>query len=79
MAAVKAPSNQNTNLMTEGSIVKNLLLFALPLLAYLPLHVLTYRRIVRINKGKALNACLGETARNILVYGIAVSAGVLII
>ena len=26
MAAVKAPSNQNTNLMTEGSIVKNLLL-----------------------------------------------------
>ena len=31
MAAVKAPSNQNTNLMTEGSIVKNLLLFALPL------------------------------------------------
>lgn len=55
------------------------LAFALPLLAYLPLHVLTYRRIVRINKGKALNACLGETARNILVYGIAVSAGVLII
>lgn len=32
MAAVKAPSNQNTNLMTEGSIVKNLLLFALPLI-----------------------------------------------
>ena len=51
----------------------------MPLLTYLPLHVLTYRRIVRINKGKALNACLGETARNILVYGIAVSAGVLII
>ena len=32
MAAVKAPSTQNTNLMTEGSIVKNLLLFALPLI-----------------------------------------------
>lgn len=32
MAAVEAPSKKNTNLMTEGSIVKNLLLFALPLI-----------------------------------------------
>ncbi len=32
MAAAQAPSKQKTNLMTEGSIVKNLLLFALPLI-----------------------------------------------
>ena len=32
MAAAQAPSKEHTNLMTEGSIVKNLLLFALPLI-----------------------------------------------
>ena len=32
MAAVQAPSKNKTNLMTEGSILKNLLLFALPLI-----------------------------------------------
>jgi len=32
MAAAEAPSKNKTNLMTEGSIVKNLLLFALPLI-----------------------------------------------
>lgn len=57
----------------------HLLAFVLPLVTYLPLHIMTYRKIVRINRGKALNACLGETARNILVYGIAFSAGALII
>lgn len=52
--------------------------FALPLVTYLPLHVNTYRKIVRIDRGKALNLCLGETARNIFVYGLAVSIGVLV-
>lgn len=52
--------------------------FALPLVTYLPLHVNTYRKIVRIDRGKALNLCLGETARNIFVYGFAVSIGVLV-
>ncbi len=52
--------------------------FALPLVTYLPLHVNTYRKIIRIDRGKALNLCLGETARNIFVYGLAVSIGVLV-
>lgn len=54
------------------------LAFALPLVTYLPLHASTYRKIVRIDRGKALNACLGETSRNMLVYGLAVCAGLLI-
>lgn len=55
------------------------LAFALPLVTYLPMHISTYREIVRINRGKTLNACLSKTARNILVYGIAISAGILLI
>ena len=35
-------------------------------------------RIYRINRGKALNRCLGETARNIFVYGLTVAAGLLL-
>ena len=46
---------------------------------YLVLHILTYLKIKRINKGKALNHCLGETARNILVYGLTVTVGLLLL
>ena len=46
---------------------------------YLALHVMTYLKIKRINKGKALNLCLGETARNILIYGLTVTAGILLL
>ena len=49
----------------------------LPLL-YLALHVFTYLKIKSINRGKALNGCLGETARNIFVYGLTVAAGLLL-
>ena len=48
-------------------------------LVYLLLHILTYLKIKRINRGKALNHCLGETARNILVYGVTVCLGILLI
>ena len=51
--------------------------FVLPLL-YLVLHVLTWRSMRRIGHGRELNACLGETARNILVYGLTVTAGLLL-
>ncbi len=51
--------------------------FLLPLL-YLVLHFFTYRKMVRINKGMALNAVLGDTARNIFVYGVLVSIGILL-
>lgn len=46
--------------------------------AYLALHFSAYRRMVKISRGKALNAVLGITARNMLIYGLLVSAGFLI-
>ena len=46
---------------------------------YLLMHILTYLKIKRIYQGKALNLCLGETARNIFVYGLCVSIGLLLI
>ena len=55
----------------------HVLAFVLPLI-YLVLHVFTYLKMKRLNKGKALNLCLGETARNIFVYGLTVTAGLLL-
>lgn len=46
---------------------------------YLCLHILTYIKIKRINRGKALNLCLGETARNIFIYGLTVTLGLLLL
>lgn len=45
---------------------------------YLVFHHFTYLRIKRINRGKALNLCLGETARNIFIYGVMVTIGILL-
>lgn len=56
----------------------HVLAFVLPFL-YLILHVFTYLKIKRIDKGKALNLCLGETARNMFVYGLMVSLGILLL
>jgi 1,4-dihydroxy-2-naphthoate octaprenyltransferase len=55
----------------------HVLAFLLPFI-YLVLHVFTYLKIKRIYQGKALNHCLGETARNIFVYGLAVAVGLLL-
>ena len=52
------------------------LAFLLPFI-YLLLHVGTWRRMCRVWQGRALNACLGETARNIFVYGLTLSLGFL--
>ena len=52
----------------------SLLLFMLP---YLYLHFTSWRKMVAIGKGWALNAILGETARNIVVFGVSVSAALL--
>jgi len=43
------------------------------------LHFMTYLKIKRIYQGKALNLCLGETARNIFIYGVCVSLGLLLL
>lgn len=51
--------------------------FGLPF-AYLLLHVLTFLKMKRIWQGRELNKCLGETARNIFVYGLLVAIGILL-
>lgn len=41
---------------------------------YLCLHVLTWRKMVRIGSGKELNTILGETSRNMLLLGVLLAA-----
>ena len=50
--------------------------FALPFV-YLILHVFTYLKMKHIWKGRELNKCLGETARNIFIYGLLTALGIL--
>lgn len=45
---------------------------------YLLIHILTTVRMARIGKGKALNVILGETSRNMFLFGILLSAGLLL-
>ena len=58
----------------NGHILASLL----PLL-YLVLHLFTYLKMKRIYQGKALNLILGATARNIFIYGVLVSVGLLLV
>lgn len=51
--------------------------FLLPLL-YLPFHIMTFLDIRRIDHGRELNRCLGCTSRNILIYGVMLTAGLLL-
>ena len=55
----------------------HLLAFLLPLV-YLVLHVFTYLKMKHIWQGRQLNECLGETARNIFIYGLLVTLGLLL-
>ena len=63
-----------------GTFLMNghILAFVLPFI-YLVLHYFTYLKIKRIYQGKALNLCLGETARNIFIYGVSVTLGLLLL
>lgn len=54
------------------------LAFFLPFI-YFIFHVYTYLKIKRIDKGKALNICLADTARNIFIYGVCVTIGLLLV
>lgn len=49
----------------------------LPQLYLIP-HFLTWRKMVRIHQGKALNSTLGETSRNMLLLGILLSLGMML-
>lgn len=51
--------------------------FVLPL-GYLALHVFTWRRMVAINTGERLNGILGENARNMFVYGLLTTIGLIL-
>lgn len=55
----------------------HLLAFILPLL-YLLFHLFTWLKMRRIHAGRQLNECLAETARNIFIYGLTVSLGLLL-
>ena len=54
----------------------HLLAFVLPLI-YLVLHAFSWLKMKQIWQGRQLNAILGETARNIFLYGLLLSAGFL--
>ncbi len=45
---------------------------------YEPLHLRTFRLMVQIDHGRALNHVLGKTARNIFIYGLCVVVGVVV-
>ena len=47
-------------------------------LPYLAFHIATWRKMVRIDHGEELNICLGETARNIMLFGALLSIGILL-
>ena len=48
-------------------------------LVYMVFHYVTYREMVRINRGKALNLVLGKTARNMFIYGLLMSVGLILL
>lgn len=45
---------------------------------YLVMHILTTIKMAKINKGKALNMILGETSRNMLIFGIMLTLGLIL-
>lgn len=47
-------------------------------LVYLAGHIATWRKMVRIDHGDTLNICLGETARNIMLFGALLTIGILL-
>ena len=56
----------------------HVLAFVLPLI-YLLMHIYTWLKLKRINFGRQLNECLGESARNMFVYGLTVALGLLLV
>ena len=55
----------------------HLLASLLPLVFLIP-HFMTWREMVRIFQGKALNVVLGKTARNIVWFGLLLSLGLML-
>ena len=55
----------------------HLLAFVLPVI-YFVFHVFTWLKMKQIWEGRELNRCLGETARNMFLYGLLVAIGILL-
>ena len=49
------------------------------LLPYLLLHQKTQKNMRRIHAGRELNQILGQTARNMLLYGVGIALGILLL
>lgn len=47
-------------------------------LAYLAWHTMAWRRMVKINNGRKLNKILGQTSRNILLFGVMLALSILL-
>lgn len=45
---------------------------------YWPFHLLTWRHMIRIGSGKALNRILGETSRNMLLFALLLALGLIL-
>lgn len=50
----------------------------LPCLYLIP-HLITWRKMMRIWQGRELNQVLGATARNILIFGVLLSVGIVLV
>lgn len=48
----------------------------IPAIIYLTLHIKTWREMVKIFKGRALNAILGKTSRNMFIMALLLSAAI---
>ena len=48
------------------------------IMPYIVLHVATYKQMVAIDHGRELNKTLGNTARNMFVYGLTTSAAIIV-
>lgn len=49
----------------------------LPQIYLLP-HFMAWQRMVKINRGKELNSILGETSRNMLLFGVLLAFGLIL-
>lgn len=50
----------------------------IPAIIYLTLHIKTWREMVKIFKGRALNAILGKTSRNMFIMALLLSAAIVV-
>jgi 1,4-dihydroxy-2-naphthoate octaprenyltransferase len=58
--------------------IENTIWAALLPFVYLIFHIMTWKEMVAINQGKALIGTLEKTARNVLIFGVALSTGLLL-